>query len=90
MKAGNEWQFLHGQLFGRLLIAMAVTTLNLCWAAEVLRAREPTQVINQSQRPTTSTCYKLWNQLLRTDYNCSLLMFKLSFGLDHHNQPVGW
>ena len=41
MKAGYKRQFLHSELFCWLLVVVAVTTFDLCWATEVLRSCEP-------------------------------------------------
>ena len=41
MEAGDDGKFLHGQLFGRLLVTMATAALDFGAAAEVLRPSEP-------------------------------------------------
>ena len=42
VEAGDERQFLHRELLGRLLITATVTALDLCRAAKMFRPREPT------------------------------------------------
>ena len=41
VKASNERQLLHSQLFGRLLVHLALAALYLCRAAQILLPREP-------------------------------------------------
>jgi len=63
VEAGNERQLLHRQLLGRLLVIAAVTALDLCRAAEMLRPSEPNmstckhlQISNSINRQQLSTC----------------------------------
>ena len=48
VEAGDQREFLHGELFGGLLVAVAVTALDLGRAAEVLGPRESTSTSQHS------------------------------------------